>query len=458
MIFTCSEVRVHLTNLPPKQAIVSSNNNLLPPGLVSNLQEVLLSRKGGGEDEQSKNANNDADDDDESTKPPSSTEPNLDEDNSKPLVLVTNADGIDSPGLTYLVQALVREALYNVHVCAPQSDKSVSGHSVTLRETVTVSSAEINGATAYEVSGTPVDCVSLALCGALFSWSKPLLVISGINRGSSCGHHMFYSGVVAGAREALMSGVPSMSISLNWKKDESQDTDFKDAVTVCLPLIKAAIRDIEKGIFPQSCLLNIEVPTSPLTNKVGCKLDYKYMELYIDVIFRFELMRFKKVTPLGSSYLSCEFFALKYEKLSNQGFKFTKQSLWRSMPNWQAISANRATGRFMSNQQSLGMQLAQLSRDASAAGAARRLTTQRKNLEVVESVGVAGKSDSNRSVKYFRLEFLDKEQEDVDEDLDFRALENGFVAITSHSVSPHIELNTQTAASEWISVALHVEQ
>ncbi|XP_028119587.1 uncharacterized protein LOC114317088 [Camellia sinensis] len=383
------------------------NNNLLPPGLVSNLQEVLLSRKGGGEDEQSKNANNDADDDDESTKPPSSTEPNLDEDNSKPLVLVTNADGIDSPGLTYLVQALVREALYNVHVCAPQSDKSVSGHSVTLRETVTVSSAEINGATAYEVSGTPVDCVSLALCGALFSWSKPLLVISGINRGSSCGHHMFYSGVVAGAREALMSGVPSMSISLNWKKDESQDTDFKDAVTVCLPLIKAAIRDIEKGIFPQSCLLNIEVPTSPLTNK---------------------------------------------------GFKFTKQSLWRSMPNWQAISANRATGRFMSNQQSLGMQLAQLSRDASAAGAARRLTTQRKNLEVVESVGVAGKSDSNRSVKYFRLEFLDKEQEDVDEDLDFRALENGFVAITSHSVSPHIELNTQTAASEWISVALHVEQ
>ncbi|GMP35136.1 hypothetical protein CsSME_00007710 [Camellia sinensis var. sinensis] len=383
------------------------NNNLLPPGLVSNLQEVLLSRKGGGEDEQSKNANNDAHDDDESTKPPSSTEPNLDEDHSKPLVLVTNADGIDSPGLTYLVQALVREALYNVHVCAPQSDKSVSGHSVTLRETVTVSSAEINGATAYEVSGTPVDCVSLALCGALFSWSKPLLVISGINRGSSCGHHMFYSGVVAGAREALMSGVPSMSISLNWKKDESQDTDFKDAVTVCLPLIKAAIRDIEKGIFPKSCLLNIEVPTSPLTNK---------------------------------------------------GFKFTKQSLWRSMPNWQAISANRATGRFMSNQQSLGMQLAQLSRDASAAGAARRLTTQRKNLEVVESVGVAGKSDSNRSVKYFRLEFLDKEQEDVDEDLDFRALENGFVAITSHSVSPHIELNTQTAASEWISVALHVEQ
>ncbi|CAL5378422.1 unnamed protein product [Camellia sinensis] len=110
---------------------------------------------------------------------------------------------------------------------------------------------------------------------------------------------MFYSGVVAGARESLMSGVPSMSISLNWKKDESQDSDFKDAVAVSIPLINAAIRDIEKGIFPKSCLLNVEVPTSPLQNK---------------------------------------------------GFKLTKQSLWRSTPSWLAISANRSAGCFMSNQ------------------------------------------------------------------------------------------------------------
>ncbi|KAF5931851.1 hypothetical protein HYC85_028022 [Camellia sinensis] len=376
-------------------------NNYLPPGLVSNLQEVLLSRK-GTDDEQSKNP--------EPSSAPSLSdivEPNSDSDNLKPIVLVTNGDGIDSPGLTFLVEALVREGLCNVHVCAPQSDKSMSGHSVTLRETVAVTSTEISGATAYEVSGTPVDCVSLALSGALFSWSKPLLVISGINKGSSCGHHMFYSGVVAGARESLMSGVPSMSISLNWKKDESQDSDFKDAVAVSLPLINAAIRDIEKGIFPKSCLLNIEVPTSPLQNK---------------------------------------------------GFKLTKQSLWRSTPSWLAISANRSAGRFMSNQQSLGMQLAQLSRDASAAGAARRMITQKKNIEIVESVGVAGKSDSNRTMKYFRLEFVDKEQEDVDEDLDFRALENGFVAVTPLSVSPHVESDTQTAASEWISSALQGEQ
>ncbi|XP_019198800.1 PREDICTED: uncharacterized protein LOC109192561 [Ipomoea nil] len=391
-------------------------NSLLPPGLVSNLEQVLLSRKAGGaaaagEGHQDRQPESDKND----LAEPSSSNSNSNSggaagelDSSKPIILVTNADGIESPGLTYLVSALVLQGLYNVHVLAPQSDKSVAGHSVTLRETVAVTSADIEGATAYEVSGTTVDCVSLALSGALFSWSKPLLVISGINKGSCCGHHMFYSGVVAGAREALFSGVPSISISLNWKSNESQESDFKDAASVCLPLITGAIRDIEKGAFPKFCSLNVEIPTSPLANK---------------------------------------------------GFKLTKQSLWRSTLNWNAIPANRnlASSRFLSNQQSLGLQLAQLGRDASAAGAARRLTTQRKSIEVVESVGVAGKSDPKRTVKYFRLELLDKKQQEGDEDLDFQALENGFVAVTPISLSSH-EQDIRSAASEWISTALQEER
>ncbi|OIW08993.1 hypothetical protein TanjilG_05969 [Lupinus angustifolius] len=374
---------------------------MMPPGLVSNLQEALLNRKGvkpQHEEQESK----------DNAEPSEPVEAEIDP--LKPIILVINSDGVDSPGLTNIVEALVREGLYNVHVCVPQSDKSVSGHSVTLRETVEASSANVSGATAFEISGTPVDCVSLALSGALFSWSKPTMVISGINRGSSCGHHMFYSGVVAGAREALLSGVPSLSISLNWKKDESQETDFKDAATVCLPLINAAIRDIEKGAFLKSCFLNIEIPTSPLSNK---------------------------------------------------GFKLTKQSIWRSTPNWLAVSTNRyPAGHFMANQQGgLGIQFAQLGRDASAAGAARRLTTQKKNLEVIESIGAAGKSDSKKVKKYFRLEFLEKQQEDTDDDdLDYRALESGYVAVTPQSISPHIETDIQMAASDWISTMLHGEQ
>ena len=89
-------------------------NNFLPPGLVSNLQEVL-SRKNGQLD-QSKNK-------DESTVPSSSDslEEHPDIDSSKPIIVVTNADGIESPGLTYLVDALVQNGLYNVHVISPQS-------------------------------------------------------------------------------------------------------------------------------------------------------------------------------------------------------------------------------------------------------------------------------------------------------------------------------------------------
>ncbi|KAK1265633.1 hypothetical protein QJS04_geneDACA017878 [Acorus gramineus] len=381
----------------------------LPPSLVSNLQSVLISRRAGGGGDDGGDGGGEEPPPmkpvEDSVEVPAEAEP-VEVPPEKPVVLITNGEGIESPGLVALVEALVSGGRFDVNVCAPQSDKSVSGHSVTLQETITVSSAEINGATAFEVSGTPADCISLALSGALFSWSKPTLVISGINKGISCGHHMFYSGVVAGAREALVNGVPSLSISLNWKKDESHESDFKDAVDVCLPLIHAAIRDIEKGIFPTHCSLDVEIPTSPSTNK---------------------------------------------------GFKVTRQSSWRSTPHWQAVSANRhpSGGQFMSKHQSLGIQLAQLSRDASAAGAARRFNSQRKNVEVVESVA-AGKPDTQKETvrKYFRLEFMEKEQEHTDEDMDFRALENGFVAVTPLHVPSLVESEMQRLASDWIASAL----
>ncbi|XP_062091056.1 uncharacterized protein LOC133797232 [Humulus lupulus] len=377
----------------------SVKNNFLPPSLISSLQQVLATRN-DGPSHRSHNAPAD------STKPPSSSSVSADGDIVKPVVLVTNAEGIDSSGLQFLVEALVLDSRLQVCVCAPRLDGSASGHSVTVRETVSVSSAEISGAVAFEVSGTPVDCVSLALSGALFSWSKPALVISGINRGSSSGQNMLYSGAAAAAREALICGVPSMCIALNWKKDVSCESNIKEAVGVCLPLIHAAVKGVQNGVFPQSCLLNVEIPSCPLANK---------------------------------------------------GFKLTRQSLWKSSLSWQAVSAIKhpSTSHFMSNQQSLGIQLAQLSRDASAAGAARRLNLHRKNVEV-ESVGVAGKPSSQQNVKkYFRLEFVDKHPDNVDdEDLDIKALENGFVSITPISISPTLQSKNQASVSNWFEGAL----
>ncbi|CAL9750471.1 unnamed protein product [Musa acuminata subsp. burmannicoides] len=390
----------------------SKKNNHLPPNLVANLQNVLAGRRAGGGNGDGGEVDSKPAAEEDLRVPSSSSAPAADaaaaaaaDGSKKPVVLVTNADGIGSPGLTLLVEALVREGQSDVHVCAPDSDKSVSGHSITLHQTVAATSADIKGATGFEISGSPADCVSLALSGALFSWSKPTLVISGINKGSNCGHHAFYSGAVAGAREALVCGVPSLVISLNWKKDKSQESDFKDAVDVCLPLINAAIGDIEKGTFPKNCLLNIEIPTAPS---------------------------------------------------ANQGFKLTRQSLWRYTSSWQAVSANRhpAAGQFMSMHQSLGIQLAQLGRDASAAGAARRTGAQRKIVEI-ESVAASGKSEQREVLKkYFRLEFLEKEQEAMDDDFDFRALEEGFVTVTPLYLELQVEPEIQALASDWLAAVL----
>lgn len=398
------------------------NRNALPPSLVANLQQVLMSRKNTpaqNDDEEEKVVTEST----ELTQPtidgavqdPSSSsissivEDDSDEKSSKPVILVTNGDGIESPGLVSLVDALVRDGRFDVNVCAPQFDKSACGHSLTVRGTVEVTSTEVSGATAFEVSGTPADCVSLALSQTIFSWSKPVLVISGINRGSSCGQNTLYSGAIAGAREALIYGVPSLCISLNWKKDVSSENDFKDAVEICLPLINAAIRDIEKGIFPQCCFLSIEVPVSPSTNK---------------------------------------------------GFKLTRQSLQRSALTWRAVSSYKhpSAMNFMANQQSLGIQLAQLGRDASAAGAARRLYKNKKNVEI-ESVGVAGKPDSQQTIrKHYRLEFLNEEKEDADEDLDFKAVQSGFVALTPLALSSDNQAVIHSSVSNWLSLALAGEQ
>ncbi|XP_031473578.1 uncharacterized protein LOC116246035 [Nymphaea colorata] len=377
--------------------MTSAKHSVLPPSLVSNLQDVLMNRRSGKSGEESKA--------EVEVGRAAETAVEREKQEEKPIVLVTSGDGIESPGLTALVEVLVRGGRCDVHVCAPETDKSLSGHSLTLKETVSVSSVEINGATAYGVSGTPADCISLALSGSLFPWSKPSLVISGINKGSSYGHQIFYSGSVAGAREALLSGVPSLSISFNWKKDESHESDFKEAANVCLPLINAAIRDIEKGVFPKGCLLNIEVPSSPSKHK---------------------------------------------------GFKITKHSQQRPIPTWQAVTSSRyPAGHFMSNQQSLGIQLAQLGRDASAAGAARRLNAQKKTVEI-ESVAEHGKPEPERGTvrKHFRLEFVEKEQVDGEENLDFRAVENGFISVTPLELLVQCEPETQTSASEWLAAAL----
>ncbi|XP_010532537.1 PREDICTED: uncharacterized protein LOC104808540 [Tarenaya hassleriana] len=183
-----------------------------------------------------------------------------------PVILVTNDDGIDAPGLRSLVRVLVSTNLYTVRVCAPDSEKSAVSHSITWAKPVSAKQVEIDGATAFAVSGTPADCTGLGLSELLFP-SPPDLVLSGINKGSNCGYHIVYSGTVAGAREAFFYDVPAVSISYDWVQGKSEVKDFTLAAEACLPIIDAITKAIKNKTHPQKCFLNIDIPANAANHK-----------------------------------------------------------------------------------------------------------------------------------------------------------------------------------------------
>ncbi|XP_042517919.1 5'-nucleotidase SurE-like isoform X2 [Macadamia integrifolia] len=145
-------------------------------------------------------------------------------------------------------------------------EKSAASHSITWRHPLSVSRVEIEGATAYAVSGTPADCASLGISKALFP-AVPDLVISGINMGSNCGYFIVYSGTVAGAREAFFYGVPSISVSYDWVRGKSSIHDFKLGATACLPIINAIMTELKNKTYPQRCFLNVDLPTAISSHK-----------------------------------------------------------------------------------------------------------------------------------------------------------------------------------------------
>src|SRR5438105_9313112 len=127
-------------------------------------------------------------------------------------ILLTNDDGVDSAGLFALKEAL--SAASDVVVIAPDRNWSTSGHNRTLDRPMRVFEVPLrDGSTAYATDGAPSDCVALAVLG--FLDRVPDLVISGINSGYNLGDDITYSGTVAAAMEGVISGIPSIAISMN---------------------------------------------------------------------------------------------------------------------------------------------------------------------------------------------------------------------------------------------------
>jgi 5'-nucleotidase len=127
----------------------------------------------------------------------------------RPLVLLSNDDGVFAPGLRALREALAEHA--TVVVCAPELNQSATSHSLSLHRILRLRHAE---AGVYAVDGTPADCVYVALhSGTRILPRRPDLVVSGMNHGLNLGVDVFYSGTVAAAREAALRGIPSVAVS-----------------------------------------------------------------------------------------------------------------------------------------------------------------------------------------------------------------------------------------------------
>lgn len=165
-------------------------------------------------------------------------------------ILVTNDDGIQAPGLQSLVRELSQIA--TVLVAAPDQERSATGHAITMYQPLRAKAAEVPGAeTAYAISGTPADCVKLAV-DTLYP-EQIDLVVSGINRGANLATDVLYSGTVSAALEAVMLGLPAIALSLA----EHVNPIFEPVASIARDLIPV----MWKKTWPADTLLNINVPS-----------------------------------------------------------------------------------------------------------------------------------------------------------------------------------------------------
>lgn len=173
--------------------------------------------------------------------------------NKRPLILVTNDDGMFAPGIRRLVE--ITQPFGDIIVVAPNSPQSAKGHAVTMEDPLRLNRVDIfDDIEAYECSGTPVDCVKLAK-NILLKNRKIDLCVSGINHGSNASVNILYSGTISAAMEASIEGIDSIGFSL---EDYSLNANFDPATPWVQQIIEYTL---ENGLSGTK-LLNVNIPHS----------------------------------------------------------------------------------------------------------------------------------------------------------------------------------------------------
>jgi 5'-nucleotidase len=196
---------------------------------------------------------------------------------SKPLILVTNDDGIVAPGIRALVE--VAAQFGEVIVVAPDSPQSGKGHAISIHDPLRLRRVKVfDGIEAWECSGTPVDCVKLAK-HVVLKGRKIDLCVSGINHGSNSSINIIYSGTMSAAMEASVEGIDSIGFSLC---DFSAEADFSAAQFWATKMIEKTLQ----SPFQQGKLINVNIPRLPLDEINGVKVcrqcDGSWVETFVE--------------------------------------------------------------------------------------------------------------------------------------------------------------------------------
>jgi 5'-nucleotidase len=194
----------------------------------------------------------------------------------KPVILITNDDGVTAPGIRNLVEAV--KDLGKVVVVAPDKPQSGMGHAITIGQPLRLHKLNVfEGIEAYSCTGTPVDCVKLAVDKVLHR--KPDLCLSGINHGANHSINVIYSGTMSAAVEAAIESIPSVGFSL---LDYSIEADFTGA----MKYTRIIVQKMLKTKLDKHTVLNVNIPSVPVELLKGlkvCRQAYaKYEEDFVE--------------------------------------------------------------------------------------------------------------------------------------------------------------------------------
>ncbi|VAV85578.1 5'-nucleotidase SurE [hydrothermal vent metagenome] len=181
----------------------------------------------------------------------------------KPLILITNDDGITAPGIRTLIK--VMNTIGDVVVVAPDSPQSGMGHAITVDATLHCKQEQIDDGsqTEYSTSGTPADCIKLAVHEILDR--TPDLCVSGINHGSNSSINVIYSGTMSAAIEAGIEGIPAIGFSL-------LDYDWEANFEPTEGFIKTITKNVLKNGLPKGIVLNVNFPKLKKQDIKGIKI------------------------------------------------------------------------------------------------------------------------------------------------------------------------------------------